>query len=219
MWRVLAAPLLLALLAGCAPASSGSPGEGAAAPAVSRGPSRIVIAIAGDPPGLSTHINPAGTATPGLPELVEMIAPGLSSVDSDGRRVPLLAAELPSTERGSWVVLPDGRMETTWKLRPGVTWHDGAPFTTADLVFTVTASRDPELPEFGSPVFASIDRIETPDPLTITVFWKKPFIDADAMFSPGPGSAPGYAEPMPEHILGSIYGEEKSRVRESPYWT
>jgi ABC-type transport system substrate-binding protein len=105
--------------------------------------------MAGEPPGLSTHINPAGTATPGLPELTEMIAPGLSSVDSNGQRVPVLAAELPSTERGSWLVEADGRMQTTWKLRPNVTWHDGRPFTTEDLVFTVTAGRDPELSEFG----------------------------------------------------------------------
>jgi len=178
-----------------------------------------VIAMAGDPPGISTHINPAGTATPGLPELIELVAPGLSSVDSDGQRVPLLAAELPSTDRGSWLVLPDGRMQTTWKLRPGVTWHDGKPFTTEDLVFTVTAGRDPELAEFGSVAFGSIDRVDAADPLTITVYWKKPFIDAGAMFAPGPGSAPGYAEPMPAHILEPLYREDKTRVRESAYWT
>src|SRR6266567_7223749 len=106
MWRFLAGSLALVTLVSCAPSGSGSPpsSSGGVAPA-RQGPKRIVIAMAGDPPGLSTHINPAGTATPGLPELTEMIAPGLSSVDNDGRRVPLLAAELPSTERGSWVVL------------------------------------------------------------------------------------------------------------------
>jgi len=219
MWRILAGWLVVAVLAGCAPSSTGTPGTTGAAASASQGPKRIVIAIAGDPPGLSTHINPAGTATPGLPELTELIAPGLSTVDNDGQRVPLLAAELPSTDKGSWIVFPDGQMQTTWKLRPGVTWHDGKPFTTEDLLFTVTAGRDPELSEFNSVAFASIDRVEAPDLLTITVHWRKPFVDADAMFAPGPGSAPGYAEPMPAHILGPLYREDKARVRESAYWT
>src|SRR4051812_48166674 len=60
-------------------------------------PKRIVIAMVGDPPGLSTHINPAGTASPGLPELVDIISPGLSVVNSDGARVPFLAESIPST--------------------------------------------------------------------------------------------------------------------------
>ena len=220
MRRILAGSLILAVLAGCAPSTGVTqPSSGGGAAPASQGPKRIVIAMAGDPPGLSTHINPAGTATPGLPELTEMIAPGLSSVDSSGQRVPVLAAALPSTDRGSWIVEPDGRMQTTWKLRSGVTWHDGRAFTTEDLVFTITAGRDPELSEFSSVAFGSIDRIDAPDPLTITVYWKKPFIDADAMFSPGPGSAPGYAEPMPKHILGPLYDEDKARIRESAYWT
>jgi ABC-type transport system substrate-binding protein len=111
----------------------------------STGPKRIVIAMAGDPPGLSTHINPAGTATPGLPDLVELTSPGVSAVGSDGQLVPILAASLPAVERGSWLVSPDGTMQTTWKLREGVTWHDGQPFTSADPLLAATVGKDPEL--------------------------------------------------------------------------
>jgi peptide/nickel transport system substrate-binding protein len=168
--------------------------------------------MAGNPPGLSTHINPAGTATPGLPELLELISPGLSTVDTDGERIPLLAASLPRLQDGSWAVSPDGRMTTTWKLRQGLAWHDGTPFTSEDLVFAATVGRDPELAEFGNRAFVAVDRVEAPDPLTVTVFWKAPNIDADAMFA-------AFAEPLPAHILGPIYREEKARLRESPYWT
>ena len=219
MWRLLACALLV-ILAGCAPSTSGSPGAaGAPGAPATQGPKRIVIAMAGDPPGISTHINPAGTATPGLPELIDLVAPGLSLVDSDGRRVPLLATDIPSTDRGSWLVQPDGRMQTTWKLRPGVTWHDGSPLTTDDLLFAVTVGRDPELGEFGNAAFNAIDRVEALDALTITVFWKRPFIDADAMFSTGRGSEGGLAEPLPAHILGPLYNDDRARVRESAYWT
>jgi peptide/nickel transport system substrate-binding protein len=220
MSRFWACCLALALLAGCAPGSSGSPSSpDGAASSSSPGPKRVVLAMAGEPPGISTHINPAGTATPGLPELLGLVAPGLSMVDSDGQRAPVLASELPSIDRGSWRVFPDGRMETTWKIRPGVTWHDGHAFTTADLVFAAAVGRDPELPEFGDAVYSAIERVDAADPITITVHWKRPFIDADSMFAPGPGSAAGYAEPMPFHILGPLYSDDKSRVRESAYWT
>src|ERR1041385_4694094 len=112
--------LLIATLVGCAgtssgPTSSASQTQGASSTAAGQ-PKRVVIAMAGDPPGISTHINPAGTATPGLPDLVELTSPGLSSVGSDGLLVPILAASIPSTESGTWLVSPDSSMQTTWKL-------------------------------------------------------------------------------------------------------
>ena len=46
--------------------------------------------------------------------------------------VPYLATALPQLETDTWRVLPDGRMETTFVLRPGLTWHDGEPLTAED---------------------------------------------------------------------------------------
>ena len=161
-WRALAGCLIVATFVGCAPTSSPGQGPttagGGPAPA-NQGPKRIVIAQAGDPPGLSRHINPAGTATPGLPELIDIVSPGLSSVDTDGARFPVLAAELPSIDKGSWTVSSDGRMQTTWKLRASATWHDGKPYTAADLVLAVAIGRDPELAEFGNVGFSAVDRV------------------------------------------------------------
>jgi peptide/nickel transport system substrate-binding protein len=215
-WRIVVVWLLAATLVGCA-SNPAAPTPGArvddqASTATRSAPKRITIAMAGDPPGMSTHINPAGTATPGLPELIGITNPGLSTVDSDGQRMPVLAASVPSTDAGTWIVRPDGSMQTTWTLRPGITWHDGAPFTTEDLVFAATVGRDPELSEFGNVAYSAVERIEATDPLTITVFWKRPLIDADGMFA-------DFAEPLPVHILGPLYTEDKTRVRESTYWT
>src|SRR5437867_2898405 len=127
--RAVAAFVVLVTLAGCAPSGASRPADIGIGPTESQGPKRLIIAMAGEPPGISLHINPAGTKTPGIDELIELTSPGLSSIDSVGERVPLLAASLPSTEGGSWSVFPDGRMQTTWTLRPGITWHDGVPFT------------------------------------------------------------------------------------------
>ena len=52
--------------------------------------------------------------------------------DPEGNLLPVLAAEIPSRENGG--VAADGR-SVTWKLKRGVTWHDGTPFTADDVVF------------------------------------------------------------------------------------
>src|SRR5258708_37266412 len=54
----------------------------------------------------------------------------LASFDPDGNLVPVLAAEIPSLQNGG--LARDG-MSGTWRLKRGVAWHDGPPFT-ADAV-------------------------------------------------------------------------------------
>ena len=57
----------------------------------------------------------------------------LAGWDKDGNLVPPLAAEIPSKENGG--LAEDGR-SVIWKLKQGVKWHDGKPFTADDVVFT-----------------------------------------------------------------------------------
>src|SRR5207249_11289788 len=96
---------------------------------------------------------------------------------------------------GLWKVFPDGRMETTWRIKPGVEWHDGAPYTAEDLLFTLRASMDRELPLLRRAAYGSIETALAPDPRTVTVRWAKPFIDADTLFSRE------LALPLPRHLL------------------
>ena len=56
----------------------------------------------------------------------------LAGWDPDGDLFPVLAAEIPSRENGG--LAADGK-SVTWKLKRGVTWHDGKPFTADDVVF------------------------------------------------------------------------------------
>ena len=60
--------------------------------------------------------------------------------DNDGNLVPILAAEIPTRENGG--LAADGK-SVTWKLKRGVTWHDGKPFTADDCVFTWEYAKDP----------------------------------------------------------------------------
>src|SRR5712691_8396150 len=56
----------------------------------------------------------------------------LAAWDADGNLYPVLAAEIPDLENDG--LSRDG-MSVTWKLKPGVQWHDGRPFTADDVVF------------------------------------------------------------------------------------
>jgi peptide/nickel transport system substrate-binding protein len=78
----------------------------------------------------STHI---------LEDIHSCIIEGLTTTDENMKTVPLLAELVPSIENGLVQLRPDGGMDVTWKLRAGIKWHDGHPFTSADVKFTVDA--------------------------------------------------------------------------------
>ena len=64
----------------------------------------------------------------------------LAGWDPDGNLAPVLAAEIPSRENGG--LAADGK-SVTWKLKQGVQWHDGKPFTADDVVFNWEYAADP----------------------------------------------------------------------------
>ena len=65
-------------------------------------------------------------------EIDKLIYSGLVTQDADLKVIPDLAA--------SWRTLDETHWE--FKLRPGVTWHDGSPFTADDVVFTYQRARN-----------------------------------------------------------------------------
>ena len=67
---------------------------------------------------------------------------------------------MPTADNGLWRVLPDGRMETTWRIKENARWHDGTPFTADDLVFTTTIDRDADLPILRHPGYASVESVQ-----------------------------------------------------------
>ncbi len=207
--------LLAAMLMACAgpgPSASGQRGASEARPAAAI--KRIAVAIKGDPPSLSDKIVSAGQGgVPGVPEVARLINAGLVILDDAGTLRPLMAEAAPSTENGLWQVLSDGRMETTWRIREGAHWHDGTPLTSADLVFTATIGQDPDMVQFQDRSFTFLDRVEAMDARTVKAHWKRPYIEADTMFTEA------HALPIPRHILEPVYAENKAGFVEHPYWT
>ena len=106
--------------------------------------------------------------------------------------VPLLAAEVPTPQNGGVRLRPDGGMDVTWKLRPGVTWHDGTPFTSADVKFTVDAINGPNYNPESTDGFDRISSVDTPDPLTAVVHYREIYAPYDIQFIRGT---------LPKHVL------------------
>src|SRR5262245_47263640 len=121
------------LLAACssgtasAPAPTTAPGGApAAAPAATQAPKRggtLVIGTTGDPGSL----NPGLTTASGTHLVTGNIYSGLLQFDENLEPKPNLA--------DSWQVSADGK-SYTFRLHPNVEWHDGKPFTSADVKFS-----------------------------------------------------------------------------------
>src|SRR5258707_3553038 len=65
----------------------------------------------------------------------------LAGWDNDGNLVPILAAEIPSKENDG---LSEDGLSVVWKLKRGVKWHDGMPFTADRVVFDFAYAPTPE---------------------------------------------------------------------------
>lgn len=105
----------------------------------------------------------------------------------------VLIPELAET----WEV-SNGGQTLTFHLHQGVKWHDGTPFSSADVAYTVERIMHPPkgMVSPRGPVFSAlIDRVEAPDPHTVIVHGKGPSGLLLPLF------ANGWSVIMPKHIL------------------
>ena len=125
---------------------------------------------------------------------------GLVSFDPDGTIVPNLTAEIPTIENGG--VARDG-LSIIVKVKKGVQWHDGKPFTADDVVFTWEYIMDPATAATTSGAYRDIARIDTLDPHTVKIVYK----------SPNPFWAKAFGNVIPKHVFAPFKG---ARSREAP---
>src|SRR5262245_39080342 len=119
---------MAALISACAPAAQeqGTASQPSPGP---RGQKTLTIAIPNEPAALALPIVGAGSSIGGTDDISLSVHHRLVTPDEKGTALPMLAAEIPSREKGSWLVRPDGTMQVTFRLRDNVTWHDGTPLT------------------------------------------------------------------------------------------
>jgi ABC-type transport system substrate-binding protein len=201
----------LALAAGCAASgptgqSVGSAGSGTALRKA------ITISIEGEINALATELDASGVS--GLSAYVHDFFHDYITVHGDDDEVlPQLTTQLPSQEDGTWKILLDGRMEVTWKLRPGVKWHDGTEFTSADVKFGWEVSADPVAPlGTASEVARRIEGMDTPDPYTVVAHWKETSRWAREL-------GRTQTNLLPRHLLEADFRANKEGLNTHPYFT
>ena len=86
----------------------------------------------------------------------------------------------------------DGGRTLVFRLRSGVKWHDGQPFTSKDVSFTWRLLMAPKTASSRKSDFDLVDSVDTPDDLTVIVRYKKPFAPALGAWMLGI---------VPEHLL------------------
>jgi peptide/nickel transport system substrate-binding protein len=164
------------------------------------------IAVTNEPTPLAGKF--FGTRS-GQKEYPPLFAAPLIRMDYRDTPTPILAAEVPSLERGTWRVLDGGRMETTYRLRASAAWHDGTPFTAEDVVFTWQTIMNPDVVVGDRTPERFIDGIDVLDPHTMLIRWKEPYIYANSYD----------LLPMPRHILEPLLLRSSDAFERSAYWT
>ncbi len=111
----------------------------------------------------------------------------LAAWNADGELVPVLAASVPSRENGG--LAADGK-SVTWKLKPGVKWHDGKPFSADDVVFNWEFASNPATAAVTAGSYKDIKVVKVDD-LTVRVefqtpqpFWADAFVGATGQIIP-----------------------------------
>ncbi len=143
-----------------------------------------VEGVAGNPRAINpllSHANPVDQ------DVVSLVFTGLVRAETDGTIVPDLAQ--------SWEISPDETIYTFF-LRRDVVWHDGAPFTADDVIYTLTAIQDPDYA--GATFLAEMWRdvvIQKLDAYTVRFVLREPFTPFLDYATVGM---------LPAHILGGV---------------
>src|SRR4051794_6552409 len=130
-------------LIGCGQPATPKPGS---APEAQPAPSAktLVAALKVEPATIALR-PPQEASGVGLYLSDRMFNATLALLDWRGLPMPYLAESLPQLNTDDWRVLSDGRMETTFHLRPNLVWHDGAPLGAEDFVFAWQVYARPDL--------------------------------------------------------------------------
>lgn len=118
--------------------------------------------------------------------------------DENNEAYPVLVTEMPSEENGG--ISEDGTV-ITMTLRDDITWSDGTPITSADVLFThemIMAPSNTVASTFPNDQLASI---EAPDDQTVVMTFEEPFVAWESTFWHGL---------LPKHVLEPVFEAEGS---------
>ncbi len=138
-------------------------GSSRSASSAGPGAQQTVVIAQGNDPG---SFNPAITTSGNVHPITDQIFNGLVGLDEQLNPVPELA------ER--WEI-EDGGRTYTFHLRRGVEWHDGQPFTSADVKFTFEQALLKYHSRTRAALQAVLAAVETPDAHTVIFRFHHPY--------------------------------------------
>ena len=104
-------------------------------------------------------------------EAASLVVEPLAGFDENGNVFPRLVESIPTVENGG---VSADLTSITWKIKPGLLWSDGTPFTSADVAFTAEYCMHPEGGCAQEAKFEGVAAVETPDDLTVIVKFDAP---------------------------------------------
>jgi len=131
-------------------------------------------------------------------------------LDPAGRPVPALLEVVPTRANGG--VSADGRT-ISYRLRSGVTWSDGRPVTSADVLFTLKAILDPRNPVRSHEGYDLIDRAFAPGSHTVVFHLRRPWAPAATTYF-SYGLSPQFV--LPAHVLRTQSPLERAAFNAEP---
>lgn len=157
----------------------------------------------------AVNFNPLLYVNTGVETSVEFIVfDSLWKIGPDGKFIPNLATEIPTTENGG--ISKDG-LTWTIKLRPDVTWHDGAPFTADDVVFTLDVLMNPKVAVRSREGHENVDHYAAKDAHTVEIKLKDSFSPYLVSWQK--------TSVIPKHILASVADINTAPFNISPIGT
>jgi peptide/nickel transport system substrate-binding protein len=200
--------MVVVVATGCGPADADRKSSGASGGPPSR---PLAVALRGEPLELSSTGSGRSAIT------FAMFNAPLVGLD---HAVPyaVLSRGIPELRTESWQVFPDGRMQTTYQLNPGLTWHDGTPLSAEDYVLAwrlEVAGPELNLPtESNIETTKAMEDVLAPNAGTVVILWRQLFAEA---------ATPDFY-PVPRHLMQATLASalEQGRgeiIMGHPYWT
>jgi peptide/nickel transport system substrate-binding protein len=212
-----AAWMAVTLLVSCAPGERPSAPSEAQQPRATERQAQVIRVVNREDP---THLTVKPVGGDYVPRMISrMFNAQLTYQDEHQAYHPELAETLPQLGTDSWRVFPDGQMETTYKLKPNLTWHDGTPLTTSDFLFAYQVYTGPELGRSVEPPQNLMQDVTAPDPRTLVIRWRALYPGADSL-ALGDGAFGDPFPPLPRHILEEPLRRGNVEAFAShPYWS
>lgn len=163
-------------------------------------------------------LNPKTTGPTNPARTTRIFNAGLTLIDPRDGVHPYMVEALPQLNTDTWRVASDGSMETVWRLRPGLLWHDGTPITAEDFAFAYRVYANSSLGIFGPAPQSLMTEVVGTDPRTLVIRWSITYPDADRLTDGSFGA-------LPRHVLEPAFTafERDPAARDAflalPYWT